>query len=49
MLVKKRGKVSQVFGSLAKAKRFAREDRRGHRSEYRKPDGLLIKPRRRAA
>jgi hypothetical protein len=36
MIVKKKGKVSQVFGSAAKAKRFAKEDRRDHRSEYRK-------------
>ena len=35
LIVKKKGKVSQVFGSAAKAKRFAREDRYGHRSEYR--------------
>jgi hypothetical protein len=26
----------QVFGSTAKAKKFAKEDRRGHRSEQRK-------------
>jgi hypothetical protein len=32
----KNGKVSQSFGSKAKRKRFAKEDRRGHRSEYRK-------------
>jgi hypothetical protein len=31
----KNGKWSQVFGSAAKKKRFAREDRRGHRSEQR--------------
>jgi hypothetical protein len=31
----KNGKWSQVFGSTAKKKRFAREDRRGHRSEQR--------------
>ena len=30
------GKVGQQFGSEAKAKRFAREDRTGHRSEHRK-------------
>jgi hypothetical protein len=29
-------KVNQVFGSEAKAKRFAKEDRSGHRSESRK-------------
>jgi hypothetical protein len=31
----KNGKWSQVFGSVAKKRRFAREDRRGHRSEER--------------
>jgi len=35
-IVFKNGKWSQVFGSLTKEKRFAREDRRGHRSEIRK-------------
>ena len=34
-LVRKGGKVSQIFGSAAKARRFAKEDRRGHRSERR--------------
>ena len=29
------GKWTQIFGSKAKAERFAREDRRGHRSTYR--------------
>jgi len=33
----------EIFGSHAKAERFAKEDRWGHRSEHRKPDGLLIK------
>ena len=42
LIVQKAGKVSQVFGSAAKAKRFAREDRRGHRSEYRKPNGQVL-------
>jgi len=45
MIIKKRGKVSQVFGSKAKEKRFAKEERLGHRSEYRKPKGLLTRPR----
>jgi hypothetical protein len=45
MIVKKAGKVSQTFGSKAKEKRFANEDRRDHRSEYRKPNGLHVKPR----
>lgn len=31
----KNGKWTQIFGSAAKKKRFAREDRRGHRSEQR--------------
>lgn len=30
------GKVKNIFGSTAKARRFAREDRRLHRSEYRR-------------
>jgi hypothetical protein len=30
------GQVSQVFGSKAKQRSFAREDRRGHRSEARR-------------
>jgi len=34
-IVFKNGKWSQVFGSKSKKKRFAREDRRGHRSEQR--------------
>src|SRR5215475_9643489 len=35
-IVFKNGKWSQVFGSVAKKKAFAQEDRRGHRSEERK-------------
>ena len=35
-IVFKGGKWSQVFGSAAKKKAFAKEDRRGHRSEERK-------------
>jgi hypothetical protein len=35
-IIFKNGKWSQVFGSEAKKKRFAKEDRRGHRSEQRK-------------
>jgi hypothetical protein len=35
-IVFKNGKETQVFGSKAKAKRFAKEDRRGHRSEVRR-------------
>ena len=40
-IVFKNGKYSQVFGSAGKAKRFAKEDRRGHRSEARKAGKLL--------
>jgi hypothetical protein len=46
VIVKKKGKVTQEYGSKAKEKRFAKEDRLNHRSEYRKPNGLLTKPRR---
>ena len=46
VIVKKKGKVTQEYGSKAKEKRFAKEDRLNHRSEYRKPKGLLTKPRR---
>jgi len=54
MSVFKGGRWTQVFGSRAKARRFAREDRRGHRSTYRgHPDELqrsrLTTPRRRRA
>ena len=45
MIIKKRGKVSEVFGSKAKERRFANEDRWDHRSEYRKSNGKLIKLR----
>jgi hypothetical protein len=34
-IVFKNGQETQVFGSADKAERFAKEDRRGHRSEYR--------------
>ena len=46
MIVMKKGKVKEIFGSKAKEKRFAQEYRRGHRSEYRKPNGLRITTRR---
>jgi hypothetical protein len=39
MIIKKNGKVSQTFGSKAKAARFAKENRWDHRSEYRKGVG----------
>jgi len=35
MIVFKKGRWTQVFGSPAKARRFRQEDRRGHRSTYR--------------
>lgn len=36
-IISNAGKVDNVFGSEEKRARFAREDRRYHRSEYRKP------------
>jgi hypothetical protein len=39
VIIKKNGKVTQKYGSKAKEIRFKKEDRRGHRSEYRKPKG----------
>jgi hypothetical protein len=42
MIVKEKDKVVEQFGSRAKEKRFAKEDRRGHRSEYRRPNGHRI-------
>jgi hypothetical protein len=42
VIVKKMGVVKEVFANKTKEKRFAKENRRGHRSEYRKPYGLLI-------
>jgi len=47
VIVKKKGKVTEVFASKAKERRFAREDRLGHRSEHRKPQGLVIEQRKR--
>ena len=40
-IIFKNGKWTQIFGSVAKKKRFAREDRRGHRSESR---GRRLRP-----
>jgi len=40
-IIFKDGQYSQVFGSEAKAESFAREDRRGHRSESRSSAGLV--------
>jgi hypothetical protein len=45
VIIKKKGKVTEVFGSKTKEKCFAKENRRGHRSEYRKPRGLRITPK----
>lgn len=41
VITKVRGKTKERWGSKAKKARFLSEDRRGHRSEYRKPHGLL--------
>jgi len=38
-IIFKKGRETQIFGSKAKAKRFAKEDRRGHRSQYRHEHG----------
>ena len=43
VIIRRNGRVKEKFGSLAKAKRFAKENRRGHRSEFRKPRGLHIR------
>ena len=40
-IIFKNGKWTQVFGSASKKKRFAKEDRRGHRSEERKQRKLI--------
>jgi hypothetical protein len=45
VIVKRRGKVKEHFASKAKARRFARENRYDHRSEFRKPDGLHTRPK----
>lgn len=42
MIVMRNGKVLQKDGSTAKSRRFARENRWGHRSEYRKPHGRRL-------
>lgn len=42
-LVRDGGTVRQIFGSAAKEQRFRREDRRGHRSQYRLPIRELIR------
>lgn len=35
------GQWTEIFGSIEKEQRFAKEDRRGHRSEYRKGAGYF--------
>jgi hypothetical protein len=45
VIIKRDGHVVQRFGSLAKKKRFAKEDRRDHRSEFRKPNGKYANPK----
>jgi hypothetical protein len=42
LIVAQNGKVDEVFGSEEKKKRFARENRLGHRVEYRKPKGSIL-------
>ena len=44
VIVKKNGKVSEEFGSQGEGQAIRQENRRGHRSEYRKAKGLRIKP-----
>jgi hypothetical protein len=46
-IILKGGTVSNIYGSAAKKARFLREDRRGHRSEYRCP-GVTLRQRSRA-
>jgi hypothetical protein len=41
MIIMKNGKISQKMGA-AKRRRFAKENRWGHRSEYRKPEGKRL-------
>ena len=41
-IIKEKGKVEEKFGSKAKRDAFAKEARRGHRSEYRWPNGQRI-------
>ena len=45
VIKKKNGRLKETFGSKDKAARFAKENRRGHRSEFRKPRGLHIRRR----
>jgi hypothetical protein len=41
-IIYKNGEWSQIFGSMTKKKNFAKEDRRGHRSETRKTGKLKL-------
>jgi hypothetical protein len=41
-IIREKGKVKEKFGSKAKEALFAKEVRRGHRSEYRRTDGQRI-------
>jgi hypothetical protein len=45
VITKKNGRISETFANKAKARRFALEDRKGHRSEYRKQALLRAKKR----
>lgn len=49
VMIRRDGKFKKDFGSVAKEERFAKEDRRGHRSEFRDPRGSHIKPKARRA
>jgi hypothetical protein len=49
VILKRKGRVKEKFASKAKAKRFAEENRLGHRSEHRKPRGRRIRPRQKRA
>jgi hypothetical protein len=42
VIIKRNGRVVEACGSPQKKARFQAENRRGHRSEYRKPRGLRI-------
>src|ERR1700722_20358402 len=41
-IIKRKGAIKEKFGSKAKEVSFAKERRRGHRSEYRRPHGQRI-------
>ena len=44
VIIKRNGRVVEAFESARKEARFKSENRRGHRSEHRKPRGLRIVP-----